>query len=163
MFYLLRKTNKFGQREFFHKLLVCEITVCVKKISLEKVKKLKFDNFRIQQKTNGDSDQGFENECTLVWVKLLGFSMELWMEKGIQAIGDRISKTILVYGSFLTSSFQLVAKLLVELKFSDGLYQSVELVIKGHIYNQDLDCLNIPFLVHGFSNMIMSTGILVGH
>ena len=75
-----------------------------------------------QQKTNEDSDQGFENECTLVWVKLLGFSMELWMEKRIQAIGDRISKTILVYGSFLTSSFQLVAKLLVELKVSDGLY-----------------------------------------
>lgn len=71
--------------------------------------------------------------------------MEFWSEQGIREIGDQLGSTILVDGSFVDNLKRSVARVLVDLDLSKGLYESIELISGWHCYTQLLDYVLVPF------------------
>eukprot|EP01018_Ginkgo_biloba_P032610 Gb_14068 [translate_table: standard] len=95
-------------------------------------------------------DEGDANKIlkgTPVWVKLPGLRMELWLDRSFWAIGDTLGKFILSDDSYKDSTTRsvAVAKILVEINVSQGLFESMELVAGGKSYTQVLDYVNFPF------------------
>jgi len=68
-------------------------------------------------------------------VKLLALPLELWIVKSLTVIRNLLGKKLLIDDIFLTSNVRFVARLLVEIDVSLGLYESVNFVMGGRKYS----------------------------
>jgi hypothetical protein len=84
-------------------------------------------------------------KLTLVWVRLPRLPMEFWNDKSLKEIGDILGKFILADNSYKSSNAHFVAKILVDLDVSVGLYESMEIEAGSTKFTQLLDYENIPF------------------
>jgi hypothetical protein len=83
---------------------------------------------------------------TPVWIKLPGIPMEFWIVQYLCVIGNQLGKTILMDDSFLYEGYRSIARILVDLDVSRGIFETIDLVFKEKRYSQMLDYVNIPFL-----------------
>jgi hypothetical protein len=80
-----------------------------------------------------------------VWIKLPNLPLEYWIDKGFRAIGNTLGSFIAENSSYKSFLDRVMAQIFVELDPSEGLYESIKLVVGNQNYVQLLDYLNLPF------------------
>jgi hypothetical protein len=60
--------------------------------------------------------------------------MEFWLEHDIRAIGNLLGCSILVDNSFIDSLKCLMARVLVDLNLSMGIFESIDLILGKQFY-----------------------------
>jgi hypothetical protein len=80
-----------------------------------------------------------------LWVLLPGFPLQLWNEKALEAIGNKLGRYISLDEYSLRAPDRRLGKVLVEVDIHSGLLESLEINWRGHTVTQRLDYLGIPF------------------
>lgn len=98
---------------------------------------------------------------TSIWVKLIGLSLELWLETILGEIRNLFGKKIMIYTSFKTNIPQKIGHLLVEIDISEWLVESMDIVVGHKVHIHILDQKMCYLGVHNVT--YMDTLLLVAH
>jgi hypothetical protein len=91
-----------------------------------------------------DPNSEYFSFCHL-WVLLTGLPLQLWNSRALVEIGNVLGHFIRVDEDVLRSTDKCMARILVEVDMHVGLLESLEIDWRGHLFDQRLDYLGVPF------------------